>query len=57
MNSMENKEFVLDDRKFTGSSYVLDFVIPNFYYHFCMLYALLKREGVPIGKDDYLGVK
>ena len=56
MDGMEDRQIVVDGRKFTGSSYVLGFVIPDFYYHFCLLYALLKREGVPIGKNDYLGI-
>ena len=40
---------------FTGSSYVLGFVLPNFYFHITTAYALLRMRGVPIGKLDYLG--
>ncbi len=40
---------------FTGKDYVLGFVIPNFYFHVTTAYALLRKEGVPIGKMDYLG--
>ncbi len=40
---------------FTGRSYVLDFAIPNFFFHVTTAYALLRKEGVPIGKTDYLG--
>jgi hypothetical protein len=40
---------------FTGSSYVLGFVLPNFYFHITTAYALLRMRGVPIGKMDYLG--
>jgi len=40
---------------FTGKSYVLDFAIPNFFFHVTTAYALLRKEGVPIGKMDYLG--
>jgi hypothetical protein len=40
---------------FTGQSYVLGFAIPNFFFHVSMVYALLRKEGVPIGKTDYLG--
>ena len=40
---------------FTGKSYILDFCIPNFFFHVTTAYALLRKEGVPIGKMDYLG--
>lgn len=40
---------------FTGRSYVLDFVLPNFFFHVTTAYALLRMKGVPIGKIDYLG--
>jgi hypothetical protein len=40
---------------FTGKSYVLDFAVPNFFFHVTTAYALLRKEGVPIGKMDYLG--
>ena len=40
---------------FTGKSYVTTFVLPNFYFHVSMAYALLRSAGVEIGKRDYLG--
>jgi len=43
------------ERKFKGQDYVIKFAIPNFYFHFVTAYALLRKEGVPIGKSDYLG--
>ena len=41
--------------KFTAVSYVTDFVLPNFYFHESMVYALLRASGVEIGKGDFLG--
>lgn len=41
--------------KFTAVSYVTDFVLPNFYFHVSMVYALLRKSGVEIGKGDFLG--
>ena len=41
--------------KFTALSYVNDFVMPNFYFHSSMVYALLRKSGVEIGKGDFLG--
>ena len=41
--------------KFTGLAYLTDFVLPNFYFHEAMVYALLRKSGVEIGKGDFLG--
>jgi uncharacterized protein len=41
--------------KFTAISYLTEFVLPNFYFHITMVYALLRESGVEIGKGDYLG--
>lgn len=41
--------------KFTAVSYITDFVLPNFYFHVSMVYALLRKSGVEIGKTDFLG--
>jgi hypothetical protein len=35
--------------------YLNDFVLPNFYFHTSMVYALLRKNGVEIGKMDFLG--
>jgi len=41
--------------KFTGAAYLSDFVLPNFYFHSSIVYALLRKGGVEVGKGDYLG--
>ena len=41
--------------KFTGRAYVTDFVLPNLYFHISMVYALLRHNGVELGKGDFLG--
>ena len=41
--------------KFTAVAYLTDFVLPNFYFHESMVYALLRKSGVEIGKTDFLG--
>src|SRR5579883_3146864 len=41
--------------RFTGRTYITDFVLPNFYFHVSIAYALLRHNGVEIGKQDYLG--
>jgi hypothetical protein len=40
---------------FTGKSYLLGFVIPNFYFHMATAYNLLRQNGLDIGKRDFLG--
>ena len=41
--------------KFTGLDYLNGFVLPNFYFHSTMVYALLRKAGVEVGKGDFLG--
>jgi uncharacterized protein len=41
--------------KFTAVAYITDFVLPNFYFHSSIVYALLRKSGVEIGKSDFLG--
>jgi hypothetical protein len=41
--------------KFTALSYITDFALPNFYFHQSIVYALLRKSGVEIGKSDFLG--
>jgi len=40
--------------KFDGQTYLTGFVTPNFYFHVSMVYAILRAEGVEIGKQDLL---
>jgi hypothetical protein len=38
-----------------GQSYLLDQAMPNFYFHLTTAYAVLRHNGVEVGKKDYLG--
>jgi len=38
----------------SGSAYVNDFLMPNFYFHMVTAYDILRMAGVPIGKQDYM---
>jgi uncharacterized protein len=40
---------------FTGLEYLLNFATPNVYFHYSMVYALLRHNGMNIGKQDYVG--
>jgi hypothetical protein len=39
----------------TGADYFLQHTVPNFYFHLTTAYAILRHNGVNIGKRDYLG--
>jgi hypothetical protein len=39
----------------TAHDYFLEHVVPNFYFHLTTAYALLRSNGVTLGKRDYLG--
>ena len=38
-----------------GDSYLLGFVLPNFFFHVTTAYDILRHMGVAVGKRDYLG--
>jgi len=40
---------------FQGDSYLLTFALPNFFFHIVTAHDILRNQGVPIGKIDYLG--
>jgi uncharacterized protein len=40
---------------FTGTSYLLTFALPNFFFHLTTAHDILRHNGLPIGKLDYLG--
>jgi hypothetical protein len=41
--------------KFNGLNYLTNFALPNFFFHVTMAYALLRKNGVDLGKRDFLG--
>ena len=40
---------------FSGQNYLLTFVLPNLFFHVTAAYAILRHNGVEVGKTDYLG--
>ena len=40
---------------FTGRDYLFNFVIPNMFFHLTATYAILRHNGVDVGKMDFLG--
>ncbi|PPK76409.1 hypothetical protein B0F87_10314 [Methylobacter tundripaludum] len=48
-------KFGSKELNFLGQAYLLDFVLPNFHFHLTTTYAILRHNGVEIGKKDYTG--
>ena len=55
----ESKNIVLKfpgrEMQFSGADYLAMFVLPNFYFHLTTAYAILRHNGVPLGKMDFMG--
>jgi len=49
--------FILRGREMTfdGKTFLLDFVLPNVFFHVTTAYAILRHNGVELGKPDFLG--
>lgn len=39
----------------SGTDYLTQFLIPNFYFHVTVAYSILRSNGVDLGKGDYIG--
>lgn len=59
IDGSEDKPITLNfpgmELKFSGQDYLLNFVLPNFYFHLTTAYAILRHNGLAIGKMDFLG--
>jgi hypothetical protein len=58
VDGSEGREVVLTMRTgsmtFTGQDYLLNFALPNFFFHMSMTYAILRHNGADVGKRDFL---
>lgn len=59
LNGSDERTITLNLRsgelKFQGHEYLLYFALPNFYFHITTAYAILRHNGVDLGKRDFLG--
>lgn len=60
VDGSEGREIVLragtpKEQKFVGQSYLLNYGLPQFFFHVTTTYAILRHNGVEIGKRDYMG--
>lgn len=56
----ETREIVIrpgtpKERRFAGQAYLLSYGLPQFFFHVTTAYALLRHNGVEVGKRDYMG--
>ncbi len=59
LDGSETRQIVLKfpgrEMQFTGAEYLTTFALPNFYFHLTTVFAILRHNGVPIGKMDFMG--
>jgi uncharacterized protein len=56
----EAREIVLrpgtpKEKKLSGSTYLLHYGLPQFFFHVTTSYAILRHNGIEVGKRDYMG--
>ena len=44
------------EKIFTGQSYLFNYGLPHFFFHTSTAYAVLRHNGVEVGKKDYIGM-
>jgi hypothetical protein len=44
-----------EGKSMSGQEYLVEHALPNFMFHLTTAYAILRHNGVPLGKRDYLG--
>ena len=57
----ETKEIILrpgtpKEKKLTGQAYLTNYGLPQFLFHITTTYAILRHNGLPIGKRDFMGM-
>ncbi len=58
LEGAENRQVTIkipgSELKFDGLSYLTGFALPNFYFHLTAAYAILRHNGIELGKRDFL---
>ena len=44
-----------NEKTFVGTSYLLNYTLPHFFFHTTTAYDILRHNGVEIGKKDFVG--
>ena len=61
INGSEDRDIIIrpgtpKEKQFNGESYLLHYGLPQFFFHITTAYAILRNNGIEIGKRDYMGV-
>lgn len=43
-----------EGKSMRGEDYMMEFALPSFYFHLAMVYAILRHNGVELGKRDFI---
>lgn len=43
------------EMSFKGQAYLTGFALPNFYFHYTTVYAILRHNGLDLSKGDFIG--
>ena len=58
IDGTEDKDITLklgaNERKFTGQGLLLNFILPNFYFHCTTAYDILRHCGIELSKRDFM---
>jgi hypothetical protein len=60
IRGQEEREIVLrpgtpKEKKLSGETYLLHYALPQFFFHVTTAYAILRHNGAPLGKVDFMG--
>jgi hypothetical protein len=60
INGQEDREIVTrqgtpKEKRFDAQTYLLGYGLPQFFFHITTTYAILRHNGVEVGKRDYMG--
>ena len=60
INDKETLEIVLragtpKEKKLTGETYLFNYGLPQFFFHVTTAYAILRHNGIEVGKRDFMG--
>jgi uncharacterized protein len=56
MNEIVLRPGTPKEKKLSGQSYLTNYGLPQFLFHVTTAYAILRHNGLPIGKRDFMGV-
>lgn len=42
-------------KSYRGDRFLIEFALPNFFFHVTLAYAILRKEGVLLEKGDFMG--